>query len=454
MVHGPVPGGEVGPVDRLDPVSEPGGLGVLGEDRHGHVRVQRTHLLQNGLQNGIVTGVAPTVGAADHHAVPGHLGAAVAAENLLIDMQLGVHGPLDGELRGGLLVKLFAHIPAQRVVIAQSREILPQRLPVAGGEQVAVHILVDQIGDAPHGGGDSGQMEPGTLRQGIGKGLREGGEGVDVQSGVKPVHTAADPTGKGHLMLHAQFLGQVPQLFPLLAVAGDHQPQPGTLGITGGKAPDQRGHILDGIEPGSDAYHNAVLVYVGAETPEILQPVALVGGGGEVDAVVDGIKPVRWESPLDQKVHHRIGDADAVVQLPQRPGVDVAEGQMAQRAAHVVQLVVAVNSGHHRHPRGMAKQRTDHIGPGTVAVNDFITALADILRQLTPGAENVVAAADHGGDPQAPGLLGEGAVPEAHQLGGDGLVQVLQQTQDVGLRAAGVTAADQMDDFHEKAFLS
>ena len=86
VVHGPVPGGEVGPVDRLDPVSEPGGLGVLGEDRHGHVRIQRAHLLQNGLQNGIVTGVAPAVGAADHHAVPGHLGAAVAAENLLIDM--------------------------------------------------------------------------------------------------------------------------------------------------------------------------------------------------------------------------------------------------------------------------------------------------------------------------------------------------------------------------------
>ena len=220
--------------------------------------------MQDCLQNGVVAGVAPAVGAADDHTVPGFPGPVVAADDLPVDVQLGVHRVLDGELGGGLLEQLLAQLMAQGVVIAHGGQVAAQGFPIAGLEQIAVHVRVDEIGDAAHGGGHGGQMEPGALRQGVGEGLGQGGQGVDVQRTVKPVHAAADPAGKRHLLFHAQLLGEILQLFPLLAVAGDDQPQPGTPGIAGGKATHQRGHILDGVQTGGDAHHHAVLVHIRA----------------------------------------------------------------------------------------------------------------------------------------------------------------------------------------------
>ena len=111
-----------------------------------------------------------------------------------------------------------------------------------------------------------------------------------------------------------------------------------------------------------------------------------------------------------------------------------------------------MDGGDYRQPCGLAQQRTDHIGPGAVAVDELIAALPDIGRQLAPDAQDIVTAADHGGDAQVTGLLGKGAVPEAQQLGVDMLIQVLQQAQHVGLGSAGVAAADQMNDFHGTPF--
>ncbi len=74
------------------PVGEPGALGFLAENGGRHVRVDGSHLLQNGLQNGVVAGVAPAVGTADHHAVPRGGAAAVTAENGGVDVKLRVHG--------------------------------------------------------------------------------------------------------------------------------------------------------------------------------------------------------------------------------------------------------------------------------------------------------------------------------------------------------------------------
>ena len=137
--------------------------------------------------------------------------------------------------------------------------------------------------------------------------------------------------------------------------------------------------------------------------------------------------------------------------MPERPGIDGPEGEPGEGAAHVVQLVVAVDGGHHRQARGLSQQRPDHIGPAAVAVDQLIPSLPDIVRQLPPQVGDVVSAADHGGDPHGPGLLGKGAVPEADQLGGDGFVQILQQTQHMGLGPAGIAAADEMDDLHKSA---
>ena len=294
-------------------------------------------------------------------------------------------------------------------------------------------------------------MEPGTLRQGIGESLREGGQGVDIQRGIEAVHTAADPAGEGDLLFHTQFLCQSLQLLPFLAVPGDDQPQPGAGLVPLRKAPDQGGHILDGIQTGGDAHHHAVFLHVGPQSPEIGQSVALGRRGGEVDAVVDGEEPVGGEAPIDEQVHHGVGHTDAVVQMPEGPGVDGPEGEPGEGAAHVVQLVVAVDGGHHRQARGAPQQCADHVGPAAVTVDQLIPSLPDVGRQLPPQMGNVVPAADHGGDPHGPGLLGKGAVPEADQLGGDGFVQILQQTQHMGLGPAGIAAADKVDDLHKSA---
>ena len=324
-------------------------------------------------------------------------------------------------------------------------------MPVAGGKEISVYILIDEIGDAAHGGGHRGQMKPGALRQGVGEGLGEGGQGVDIQRGIEPIHTAADPAGEGDLLFHAQFLCQILQLLPLLAVPGDDQPQPGAGLVSFRKAPDQGGHILDGVQPGGDAHHHAVFLHVGPQSPEIGQPVPLRRRRGEVDAVVDGVEPVGGKAPVDEQVHHGVGHADAVVQMPERPGIDGPEGEPGEGAAHVVQLVVAVDGGHHRQACGLPQQGADHIGPAAVAVDQLIPSLPDIGRQLPPGAEDVVAPADHGGNAHLAGLLGKGAVPEADKLGGDGFVQILQQTQHMGLGPAGIAAADEMDDLHKSA---
>ena len=376
----------------------------------------------------------------------------MAAEDGGVYLQLGGHGLLNRELGGRLFIELFPQAAAQFIVIAQGGQIVAQGLPVAGLEEIAVHVLVDEIGDASHGGGDGSQMEPGPLRQGIREGLGQAGEGVDVQGAVKPVHAAGDPSGEAHLPLYAQLCRQGGELVLLRPVAGDQQPQSGALGVARGEAPHQSGHVLHRIHPGGDAYHHRVLVHICAQAPQVLQPVPLGGRGREVDAVIDGVEPVRREATGDQQVHHGVGHADPVIQPPQGQGVDGAEGQMAEGAAHVVQAVVAVDGGHHRQSRDLAEHGADHVGPGAMAVDDLVAALPDIGRQLPPGAEDVVAPADHGGNAHLAGLLGKGAVPEAHQLGGDGLIQMLQQAQHMGFCAAGVSAADEMNDLHGMPF--
>ena len=106
--------------------------------------------------------------------------------------------------------------------VPQLRQAFAQGHEVPGGEQIAVDPVVNEVGDAPHGGGDGGQVEPGPFGEGVGKGFGEAGEDVDVQRAVEAVHAAADPPGKGDLPLHPQFPGKSPQLLPLLAVSGNY----------------------------------------------------------------------------------------------------------------------------------------------------------------------------------------------------------------------------------------
>ena len=70
----------------------------------------------------------------------------VAAEDGGVYLQLGGHGLLNRELGGRLFIELFPQAAAQFIVIAQGGQIVAQGLPVAGLEEIAVHVLVDEIG--------------------------------------------------------------------------------------------------------------------------------------------------------------------------------------------------------------------------------------------------------------------------------------------------------------------
>ena len=134
--------------------------------------------------------------------------------------------------------------------------------------------------------------------------------------------------------------------------------------------------------------------------------------------------------------------------MPERPGIDGPEGEPGEGAAHVVELIVAVDGAHHREAGTAPQEGAHHVGPAAVAVDELVAALFDIRRQLAAEAGDVVAAHDLHRDAEGAGLLGKGTVPEADQLGGDGLVEVSQQAEDVGLGPAGVAAADEMYGFH------
>ena len=102
-----------------------------------------------------------------------------------------------------------------------------------------------------------------------------------------------------------------------------------------------------------------------------------------------------------------------------------------------------MDGGHHRQSGGAAEHGADQVAPGAVAVDDIVVPVDNLFAQDGDGAENIVTGDDLRGDAQLPGLLGEGALGEAHHVGLDVLLQPLEEGMDVGFGAAGVAAADQ-----------
>ena len=48
-------------MDGIDAVSQAGGLGIAGENMHGHIGIDSAHLLEDRFQNGLVTGVSAAI---------------------------------------------------------------------------------------------------------------------------------------------------------------------------------------------------------------------------------------------------------------------------------------------------------------------------------------------------------------------------------------------------------
>ena len=171
-------------------------------------------------------------------------------------------------------------------------------------------------------------------------------------------------------------------------------------------------------------------------------------GGLKVDAVVDGVNPVGGEPPFDEDVRHGVGNANVEIHLPQGHHVCGAVREHGHRPAHVVQAVVAVDGGHHRGLQVLFYQVSHQVAPGAVAVDDVhLLAGQQALKLLQ--AHHRVAGLDHlDGNAHFLRVVGELAPAKAEELGVDGLVQLLEQVEHMGFGAAGVAAADQMDNAH------
>ena len=121
--HGGLPRENIHAAHCADSVGQAGGLGVLAQHRDRHIRVNGAHFLQNGLQNGVITGIAPAIGTADHYTVPLLGRAVMAAKNFPVNVKLGIHCALNGEFGGGFFIEPLTHFMPQTVIAAKCRQI-------------------------------------------------------------------------------------------------------------------------------------------------------------------------------------------------------------------------------------------------------------------------------------------------------------------------------------------
>ena len=133
---------------------------------------------------------------------------------------------------------------------------------------------------------------------------------------------------------------------------------------------------------------------------------------------------------------------------PDADGVDGAVGQPVERAAQVVQPVVAVDRGHHGHRDLPPQQGPQQIGPGAVAVDNLKALVPDHMGQGVHHGKQIALGQHPGIDSHFPGLLGEGSLEEADQPHGLGAAQPLEQAQHMGLGSAHIAAGNEVHDLH------
>ncbi len=122
-------------IDGVDPVGQTGGVRVAGEDPDGEVGVQLPQFPDDGLQNGVISGVAPAIGSAHQRPVPAARLPRLAAENGAVDLQLTVQGAFQRELAAALFVEAASHVLPKRPVLGQCGEMAGEGLGVCPAER-------------------------------------------------------------------------------------------------------------------------------------------------------------------------------------------------------------------------------------------------------------------------------------------------------------------------------
>ena len=401
----------------------------------------------DGVENGVVTAVALAVGPADHDAVALKLRAAEAADDDLVIMLLLFDHGLRGEVALRLFIERLAHAAALCGICRQREHVGRERGDILWLEQQAVFAVVDEVGHAANVRGDGRAVHARALRQGIGEGLGQRREHIDIQCLIEAVDVL-EPAGEEYRALRTQLLGQRADLFGLLAVARNDKADVRRLLHGRGKGAHERRHILDGGDAGGNAEHDGFVRRRQADAAQPLIPRDGLERRGEVDAVIQRENALRVEPARNKELAHAVRNADPRVKAAQRDLVDVAVGQRGQRAAEIVEPVVAVDGGDDGDARLPLHERTDHVRAGAVAVQQLAVVVPDDGKDALAHRHGVAAFNDGRRDAETAGLLGERSLHKADQVDILRAVQALQQGKNVRFRAADVAAGDQMDEFH------
>ena len=433
-------------VHRREPEPGRGARGVAGHDRNGHERVNGAQLCYDGVEYGLVAGVAHAVGAADHNAAAT---VSLAVEYLLVNGPLLAAGGLYGKFPRRALVHGAAQAAAELRVSRKGGEPLGERFPVAGGEEIACLAVLNEPRDPADGGGHGGQGVCCALSDGVGEGLREGAERVYVERGVKLLHVV-QPAREADGVARAELPCQGLERRTLRALARDDEPQLRVRFSCLGKAAHERGEVLDGVEPRRRADDYAVRIDLGAHALAERGTVQPLGLTREVEAVIYGEGRLPGKAAGDEQVAHRVRDADVVFDAPEREDVEHPVGCGRGGAAHVVEAVVAVHRADHGSAAGRAQYRAGQVGPGAVRVHEFEALLGYHTAHLAERGEES-ALAHSRLDAELRGLAGKGPVPEADERDIHAAREVFEQRVDVGLGSARVAAAYQMYNFQGHA---
>ena len=282
---------------------------------------------------------------------------------------------------------------------------------------------------------------------GVGEGLRQRADDVDVRRREKLAHIFY-PAGKRHVFFKTQLACQRAEAFPVLAVARDHEMQPRRRLHGTPHRPQERRNVLDLRQPRRDHADDVSWGVCIAVSAPVRRPIRLRQGWRVVDAVVDRKAALRVESARDHRPHHPVGNAGIIVDSAQRAGVDRAERELPQRRTEVVELVIGVNRRHDRQRKLALQQRAHQIRPRAVAVQDIRAVCADELIQPPVIGKQVARRNDLGIDARAACGVGKIARAEGHQFDVQRLPEPCRERNHRGFRAADVAAADNVENFH------
>ena len=118
-----------------------------------------------------------------------------------------------------------------------------------------------------------------------------------------------------------------------------------------------------------------------------------------------------------------------------------------QRAAQIVEPVVAVHGADDRHVYAGPQHGTHDVGHGAVAVHNVILPVADDPFECAEVCQKALAK-HHRRDTERGRAVGKIAAAEAHELHVDDLTEIFQQGVNMRPGTAGVAPADEVDYFH------